>query len=87
MNSWDNANRELIFYYTDHARRPREALRIAEIEIGRRQDVYTRDAYAWALRANGHHAEARKQMEAALSVGTRDPRLLEHAKVIRQTGM
>ena len=75
----DNANRELIFYYTDHAGKRIEALRIAGTEIEKRQDVYTRDAYAWALFANGQYALARKQMDVVLSVGVRDAMLFYHA--------
>ncbi len=78
----DNANRELIFYYADHARNPAEALQIARLEIGRRHDVYTLDAYAWALYANGECAEARRQIEKALAVGIRDSKLFYHAGVI-----
>ena len=59
--------------------RERYASRNGSSPAGR--SVYTRDAYAWALQANGRHAEARKQMKAALSIGTRDPQLLkERAK-------
>jgi tetratricopeptide (TPR) repeat protein len=76
----DNANSELIFYYVDHAHRPREALELAEREMERRPDVYTRDAYACALLANRRRDEARQQLEKALAVGTRDPLLLEHAQ-------
>jgi tetratricopeptide (TPR) repeat protein len=49
----DNANRELVFYYVDHARKPAEALRLAEAEAAVRRDVYTLDAFAWALWAAG----------------------------------
>lgn len=77
----DNANRELIFYYVDHRRRPAEALRIAEGELARRRDVHTLDAYAWALAANGRLAEARRAIEEALA-GLRDPRIRRHADVI-----
>lgn len=82
MESVDNANRELIFYYTDYAKRPADALQVAHREFQRRQDVLTRDAYAWALFANGETAEAHKQMQAALSVGVRDPQMLERAQII-----
>jgi tetratricopeptide (TPR) repeat protein len=75
----DNSNHELAFYYADHARRPAEALRVAQIEFDRRHDVYTLDAYAWALHANGRDAEARAQMERALAVGIRNPEILAHA--------
>ena len=48
----------------------------------RRRDVYTLDAYAWALYGNGEYAEARRQIEAALQVGVRDAKLLYHAGAI-----
>jgi len=82
MAGADNANRELIFYYTDHAARPAEALRVAQTEITRRRDVHTLDAYAWALSANGRHAEARREIEAALAVGVRDAAMVYHAGII-----
>ncbi|RNC66701.1 MAG: hypothetical protein ED859_16050 [Desulfuromonadales bacterium] len=82
MNGADNANRELIFFYTDHAQRPDEALRIARVEIARRRDVHTLDACAWALSATGSHAEARRQIETALAVGVLDAKILYHAAVI-----
>src|SRR6201981_533451 len=72
----DNSNRELIFYYADHAHQPAKALEVAKTEFARRHDVYTLDAYAWALHVNGHNSEARKQVETALSVGIRDAKML-----------
>jgi tetratricopeptide (TPR) repeat protein len=80
MKSWDNANRELIFYYTDHAARPQDALEVARLEVARRQDVPTLDAYAWALFKNGEEEEAKRQMARALAVGVRDPELLHRAE-------
>jgi Flp pilus assembly protein TadD len=79
---WDNANRELIAYYTDYAAQPAAALRIARREIARRRDVMTLDAYAWALHRNGRSREALPEIEAALAVGTVDPRILYHAGAI-----
>jgi tetratricopeptide (TPR) repeat protein len=79
---FDNANRELLFFYADHASRPEEALAIGEREIGRRHDVFTRDAYAWALHRNGRSADALKEIAAALEVGIRDARMLYHAGAI-----
>ena len=75
----DNANIQLISYYAEHAREPQEALRIAHLEIGSRHDVWTLDAYAWALYANGQYDEAGQQIEKALAVGTRDAVLFYHA--------
>jgi tetratricopeptide (TPR) repeat protein len=78
-NRGDNSNRELIFYYADYAHEPVKALEVARREFALRHDVYTLDAYAWALHANGKDEEARKQIEKALAVGIRDARVFRHA--------
>jgi tetratricopeptide (TPR) repeat protein len=75
----DNSNHELIFYYADVAKEPAKALEVAEREIARRHDVFTLDAYAWALYVNQQYPEAQRQSESALKVGIRDARLLRHA--------
>jgi tetratricopeptide (TPR) repeat protein len=75
----DNANRELIFYYADHADRAAKALQTGEQEIARRQDVHTLDAYAWALYKNGRYPEAKKRMNTILKVGTREASIFRHA--------
>ena len=81
----DNSNRELIFYYADYAREPLKALEVAQREVARRHDVYTLDAYAWALHVNGQDQEARRQIERALSVGIRDAKVIRHAGEIALT--
>jgi tetratricopeptide (TPR) repeat protein len=78
----ENANRELVLYYVGYAHNPAEALRVAKLEVARRHDVYTLDAYAWALAANGQYEEAKGQMEKALKVGIRDAAFFYHAGVI-----
>jgi tetratricopeptide (TPR) repeat protein len=78
----DNCNRKLVFYYADHAQQPAKALKVARQEYAWRHDVYTLDAYAWALHVNDQNAEARKQIETALAVGIRDATLLRHAEAI-----
>jgi tetratricopeptide (TPR) repeat protein len=78
----DNANRELIYYYTDVAHKPAEALRVAQAEIARRHDILTLDAYAWALYGNGQYTEARAELDKALKVGIRNARLFAHAASI-----
>jgi tetratricopeptide (TPR) repeat protein len=82
MTSVDNANRDLVLYYVDHARKPRAALAVAQLEIARRRDVFTREAYAWALSASGRHAEARAEIEQALAVGIKDADMLYRAGAI-----
>jgi tetratricopeptide (TPR) repeat protein len=74
-----NSNREFVFYYADYANQPPKALKIAQQEYAWRHDVYTLDAYAWALHANGQDMEARKQIETALAIGIRDAQILDHA--------
>jgi tetratricopeptide (TPR) repeat protein len=81
----DNSNRELIFYYADHAHQPAKALEVAQAEYARRHDVFTLDAYAWALHVNGRDTEARTQIAAALAVGIRDAKMLRHAGEIALT--
>jgi tetratricopeptide (TPR) repeat protein len=80
----DNANRELVFYYTDRASNPAEALRIATLEAERRHDLYTLDAYAWALYANQDYAGARAQMDRVLTEGVRDAAIFFHAGAIAE---
>src|SRR5690606_7130154 len=82
MDGWDNCNRDLIDYYADIAGRPEEALKIAENEMKRRQDLFTRAAYAWALYKTGRSAEAQHQMEQALATGFKDAQLEERAAAI-----
>ena len=80
--AWDNANQELIAYYAGRGHQPTTALEIAGRELARRRDIHTRDAYAWALHVNGRDAEARPEIQAALAAGTRDPKILAHAREI-----
>jgi tetratricopeptide (TPR) repeat protein len=81
-NRKDNSNRELVFYYADYAHAPAQALQVAKREFAWRHDVFTLDCYAWALHVNGQDEQARKQIQAALSVGIRDPKLMRHADEI-----
>ena len=78
-NRGDNSNRELIFYYADYAPEPLKALEVARRDFSRRRDVYTLDAYAWALHVNRQDREARMQIEQALAVGIRDAKIIRHA--------
>jgi tetratricopeptide (TPR) repeat protein len=78
----DNSNRELIFYYIDRAGKAEKALALAEKEIEKRKDVFTREAYAWALYRNGRAERARQEIEKALRTGIRDARMLYRAGVI-----
>jgi tetratricopeptide (TPR) repeat protein len=80
----DNANHELMSYYTDFAHQPEKALEIARTELTRRHDVYTLDCYAWALAASGDYLEADAAIHKALAVGVKDPKILHHAALISE---
>jgi len=83
-NIADNSNHELIAYYVDDAHQPAKALEVARREIARRRDVFTLDCYAWALAANGEYAAANAQIQKALQVGVKDPKILAHASFIAE---
>ena len=83
MQGDDNANRELIAYWAGAGNNPAAALTLAEREIARRGDVYTREAYAWALFKNGRRTDAKREIARALAVGVQHPRLLERAAAIQ----
>ena len=82
MDKADNSNRELAFYYADHAAKPAQALEVAQREAVRRQDVHTLDAYAWALYRSGRYREAEAQIARALAVGIREAGMLYRAGAI-----
>lgn len=81
-DSWDNANRELVAYYVDYAGRPLAALEIAARDFDRRQDVFTRASYAWALFHAGQPDEARSQIQQVLQLGVVDPRIVRYAEAM-----
>lgn len=81
-NRKDNSNRQLVLYYADRAQRPDKALEVARQEIAWRHDVYTLDAYGWALAATGDYEGAHEQIQKALEVGIKDPQILAHAAFI-----
>jgi tetratricopeptide (TPR) repeat protein len=74
--------RTFALYLASRGESPAIALELARSELSTRSDVFTHDALAWALAANGQLASAGKEMELALAEGTRDARLFLHAAVI-----
>jgi tetratricopeptide (TPR) repeat protein len=76
--------RSYSLYLATRGREPELALRLAERELTIRQDIFTHDALAWALRANGRLAGAQAEMTQALSTGAQDARLFFHAAAIAQ---
>jgi tetratricopeptide (TPR) repeat protein len=54
------------------------ALELARAEFALRRDIYTEDALAWALYRNRQFAAARRHIDSACRLGTRDASLLYH---------
>lgn len=77
-NEPDHANVELILYLAGPGKRPVEALAMGWRESNERQDVFTLDALAMALQANGQIEQAHTLFNKVAAVGTRDPRIVSH---------
>jgi tetratricopeptide (TPR) repeat protein len=75
--------RTLAAFYATKNRDIDEAVRLALAEREVRDDLYTEDTIAWSLYRAGKLDEARKASEQALSLGTKDAKLLYHAGAIR----
>ena len=75
-------DRAFVLYLADHGLQPERAVDLARSEATVRHDVYGHDALAWALLAAGRPAEAAAEIDQALAVGIRDPRVLYHAGMI-----
>ncbi|MCB9871549.1 MAG: tetratricopeptide repeat protein [Planctomycetes bacterium] len=67
--------RTFALYLLNRRRDPARALRLAEAELLRRQDVFTHGLHAFALLANKRVTEAAQAMAKAVAHGTRDARL------------
>ena len=74
-----NDPRTFAIYLGTRGENPKKALDLAEAELTNRADVFTLDAMAWALKANGRLAESREYSERSLREGTCDARLFYHA--------
>lgn len=75
-------SRQLAMMWADHDTKPDQALVIVQRERALRQDVFTCDALAWVLFKNKRLDEAKKSIDEALRLGTRDARIFYHAGMI-----
>jgi tetratricopeptide (TPR) repeat protein len=71
--------RSLALFLATRNQSANEALELARQELEMRQDVFTYDAMAWAAFSAGILADAKSNIERALSEGTIDARLFYHA--------
>ncbi|MBV8273635.1 MAG: tetratricopeptide repeat protein, partial [Verrucomicrobia bacterium] len=74
-----NDPRTFAIYLGTRSQHLEKALALAQAELTNRMDVFTLDAMAWALKANGRLAESRDYSQKSLQEGTCDGRLFYHA--------
>jgi tetratricopeptide (TPR) repeat protein len=75
---------DLILMKAENAVSAPDALNVAEKQIGLRQDVWTLDAYAWALYSNGRFQDADAAEKKAIAVGIQSAQIFDHAGHIAQ---
>jgi tetratricopeptide (TPR) repeat protein len=74
--------RTLALFFATKDENAHEALALASEEMKARGDVYTEDAYAWALYRTGKVADAQRAIDHARRLGTKDARLVYHQGAI-----
>jgi tetratricopeptide (TPR) repeat protein len=74
--------RTLALFYATKGKNAPDALALAGEEMKARGDVYTEDAYAWALYRAGKIGDARRVIDHARRLGTKDARLVYHQGAI-----
>jgi tetratricopeptide (TPR) repeat protein len=77
-----NDARTFALYLITRGEEAQQALMLAQRELRIREDIFTMDAVAWALKANNRLTEARDYSEKSLKQGTQDARLFYHAGAI-----
>ncbi len=75
-------SRQLALFWANHDKKLDEALRIAQSERAGRADIYTCDVLAWCLYKTNDLKGAKKAIDEALRLGTRDALLHYHAGMI-----
>jgi tetratricopeptide (TPR) repeat protein len=75
-------SRQLALFWADHDMKIDEALEIMRRERSVRDDIYSSDALAWCLFKKGQTVEAKKEIDLALRLGTRDAAIFYHAGMI-----
>jgi tetratricopeptide (TPR) repeat protein len=76
--------KKLALFWADRDIKLAEALAIAENEYAMRKDIYTADVLAWCLYKNGKFPEAKKKIDVAMRLKTKDARILYHAGMIEK---
>ena len=80
----DQSTYDLILLEAGNPATAPEALKLAQREAAARRDVWTLDAYSWALYANGKYQEAGTEVQKAIAVGVQNAGIFDHAAHIAQ---
>jgi tetratricopeptide (TPR) repeat protein len=80
----ETATLDLILMYAGNTASAPNALKLAQQEIAARQDVWTLDAYGWALFANARYQDADIALQKAIAVGIQSAQIFDHAGHIAQ---
>ena len=75
----DESMIDLILYLAKSQATAPDALKLAQQRLAVRQDVWTLDAYAWALCANSRYADAEATEKKAMAVGIQSAQIFNHA--------
>jgi predicted Zn-dependent protease len=78
------STRDLVFLYAADPATAANAMKLARQEVAARQDVWTLDAYAWALYANADFSGADAAEQKAIAVGIQSAQIFDHAGHIAQ---
>lgn len=81
---YDDSKLYLARLYEETPGKAAEALRLSQQLVSNRHDVWTLDAYAWALYENGRFSEADTAIQKALAVGIQSAQIFDHAAHISQ---
>ena len=76
---FDPSQHDLISLYAANPATAQKALALATQQIAMRHDLWTLDAYAWALYANDNFAEAERQEQKAIELGVQSAAIFDHA--------
>lgn len=81
-SAFDDSQQDLIVFYTSTPATATKSLELAQKRIALRHDVWTIDAYAWALYANGNFSQAEIEEQKAIAVGIQSAQIYAHAGCI-----
>lgn len=70
---------DLILMYAASPATASKALKLGEQETRSQQDVWTLDAYGWALYANARYEDADATLQKALATGIQSAQIFDHA--------